>query len=167
MSATLFIVKHPCRRPASNYFSYIIVLDEIIIPEDELIRECIMIYNKQKDAYEWLAEETRPGKYKGDIMLNIGRGPSRFKFLTKNIVFNWLMTSNLLNCFPKFLIRPNKDICYTWENIFQTIPLTGNDLVKIGTRLINFPSEAIHKYRSTESYRILFSVNGLYPPINL
>lgn len=163
MSGTLFIVEHPGRPPV---FNYIIMFEEIIVPEDELVRECIMIYNKQRDAYEWLAEGNHPRKYKGSIMLNVGRGPSRTKLLTKNIFFNWLTTSNQLNNFPRFLIRPDKDICYKWENIFQTIPLTGDDLIKIGTRLIDFPTEDIHRYRSTESYKILFSVNGLFPPIN-
>ena len=163
MSATLFIIKHPGRYLV---FRYIISFDEIIIPEDELIRECIMIYNKQSDTYEWLAEGTRPGKYKGNIMLNIGCGPSRIKFLTKNIVFNWLMTSDKLNNFPRFLIRPDKNICYEWENIFQTIPLTDSDLIKIGTRLIDSSPEDVNRYRSVESYKILFSENGLYPPIN-
>ena len=78
------------------------------------------------------------------------------------------MTSDKLNNFPRFLIRPDKNVCYERENIFQTIPLTDSDLIKIGTRLIDFPPyEDIQRYRSTESYRILFSVNGLYPPINL
>lgn len=164
MSATLFIIKHP---GPPSVFNYLVIFDEIIIPKDELTRECIMVYNKQKDTYEWLAKDIRPGKYKGNIILNIGRGPSRIKFLTKNIVFNWLMSSDRLNNFPRFLIRQDKDICYSWENIFQTIPLTGDDLIKIGTRLIDFPPyEDIRRYRSTESYKILFSVNGLYPPIN-
>jgi len=164
MSATLFIVKHPGPRSIFNYF---ILFDEIIIPEDELVRECIMIYDKQNDAYKWLTEENRPGKYKGNILLSVGHGPSRTKLLTKNIVFNWLKTSNQLNNFPRFLIRLDKDFCYSWEYIFQTIPLTGDDLIKIGTRLIDYPPyEDINRYRSTESYKILFSANGLYPPIN-
>ena len=143
MSATLFIIKHQGHH--HSIFNYIIMFDEITIPEDELTRECIMIYNKQKDAYGWLAKEIRPGKYKGNIMLNIGRGPSRIKFLTKNIVLNWLMTSDKLNNFPRFLIRPDKNVCYERENIFQTIPLTDSDLIKIGTRLIDFPLTKIFR----------------------